>query len=336
MSHLIDQTTGQDAIAYVGETPWHGLGAQLTGNETIEEWAVAAGLNWTADMCDAYFGYAPKTPYAHTDTHKFLVRSDTKAVLGVFTPQYKPVQPKEVLEFFRDYITLDDRFRLEVAGALKGGAQIWSLAKFTGDADVMGEKHAAYCLLTTSFDGSMATTAQATMVRVVCNNTLTASLWDKSSTVKVRHNTNFNGARVAHDLETVAAGFDQYRVMAEALAVQRMSREDTSNLFKQLLDIPFDVKEMDVSSRKMNQFRSLSSAYAQTVQEGTEPDSKWAVLNAVTRYADHEKSAKTGSNGSEAAARLHSANFGTGARMKSQAIELLMPRDDRARVLMAA
>ena len=30
MAHMIDETTGRAAIAYIGATPWHGLGQALT------------------------------------------------------------------------------------------------------------------------------------------------------------------------------------------------------------------------------------------------------------------------------------------------------------------
>lgn len=40
MTHLIEQ------MAYVGQTPWHGLGNQLTTNQPLEVWAKQAGLDW--------------------------------------------------------------------------------------------------------------------------------------------------------------------------------------------------------------------------------------------------------------------------------------------------
>ena len=34
-------------MAYVGSTPWHGLGNQLTENQPIDVWAKEAGMDWT-------------------------------------------------------------------------------------------------------------------------------------------------------------------------------------------------------------------------------------------------------------------------------------------------
>jgi hypothetical protein len=40
MAHLIEQ------MAYVGQTPWHGLGNQLTTNQPLEVWSKQVGLDW--------------------------------------------------------------------------------------------------------------------------------------------------------------------------------------------------------------------------------------------------------------------------------------------------
>ena len=48
MSHEIDNTAGRDAMAYIGQTPWHGLGQALTPNAPLETWQDEAGLNWEA------------------------------------------------------------------------------------------------------------------------------------------------------------------------------------------------------------------------------------------------------------------------------------------------
>ena len=45
MAHMIDETTGKAAIAYVGKTPWHGLGQELTPGQDIPTWTREAGLD---------------------------------------------------------------------------------------------------------------------------------------------------------------------------------------------------------------------------------------------------------------------------------------------------
>ena len=49
MAHQIEQ------MAYVGETPWHGLGNPLTQNQPIEVWAQQAGMDWRIESSDVSY-----------------------------------------------------------------------------------------------------------------------------------------------------------------------------------------------------------------------------------------------------------------------------------------
>ena len=60
--------------------------------------------------------------------NKVLYRSDTHAPLSVVSQRYQVVQPREILEFYRD-LTEISGFELETAGRFKGGRKIWALAK---------------------------------------------------------------------------------------------------------------------------------------------------------------------------------------------------------------
>ena len=86
----------------------------------------------------------------------------------------------------------------------------------------------------------------------------------------------------------------------------------------------------------MNQFSDLSRAYSTSVREGAEKNSVWSALQAVTRYADHDRSVQKGDQ-SESVARFSSAQFGTGDAIKGKAMGLLMPMiKDRVPVLVSA
>ena len=41
MSHLVE------SMAYVGATPWHGLGNHLEEQQPLEIWAKQAGMDWS-------------------------------------------------------------------------------------------------------------------------------------------------------------------------------------------------------------------------------------------------------------------------------------------------
>jgi len=208
MAHLIEQ------MAYVGQTPWHGLGNELTSNQPLEVWAKQAGLDWQIQESPVRYvtnsGGALGEILSYPDS-KVLYRSDTRAPLSVVGNRFKVVQPEEILEFYRD-LTEVSGFELETAGVLKGGRKMWALAR-TGQSGMLkgNDQTNAYVLLATACDGTMATTAQFTSIRVVCNNTLAVAL--KGSTanaVKVKHNTAFDADLVKKQLGISVSAWDDF------------------------------------------------------------------------------------------------------------------------------
>lgn len=334
MSHNIDMSNGQANIAYLGsrDDVWHRLGQEMEPGMTLQDWAKAAGLDWTAIKVPAVANLQgpefdhldPATRFRVLKDRNFVVRSDNGHPLGYTSDGYQMVQPGEVLDWFKRYISVDENFQLDVAGSLKKGEIIWATASYKDKLSVVGEAHKARLLMTTTFDGSGSTINKGTMVRVVCNNTLDCALSDGSkSVVKTRHNTKFDADKVAKELANIAAGYKAYEAMAEAMVKVNMSLEDTSNFFKACLDIPFDAKKEDISGKKLADFEDLKAAYKATVREGTQPSTAWTALNAMTRYIDHDKTVRGGDSKDEA--RVLSTNFGSGAKLKSKAVGLLLP-----------
>jgi phage/plasmid-like protein (TIGR03299 family) len=330
MAHNIDMTNGRANIAYLGSRAdvWHRLGEEMQPGMSITEWARAAGLDWSAIKVPAiaslegpqFDHIAPSHRFMPVDQRNFLVRSDNGHPLGYVSDRYQPVQPSEVLEWFERYISVDDRFQLDVAGSLRDGEIIWATATYRDPLSVAGDQHKARVLMTTTYDGTGSTINQGTMTRVVCNNTLNVALAEKSAVIRTRHNTKFDAGRVGRELAAIAKGFAQYKAMGDAMAQVELSRDQVSEYFKQILDIPFEAKRDDISSRKSNQFTALTSAYRTSVAEGAPAGSAWAVLNAVTRYVDHDRTSGTDED------KFSSAQFGSGAQMKALAVDLLMPR----------
>lgn len=71
------------------------------------------------------------------DDRYVLARSDTQAAPSVVSGDYHIVQPKGMLEFYRDLMDLYG-YRLDTAGALDGGRKLWALAR-TGMAGAADE-----------------------------------------------------------------------------------------------------------------------------------------------------------------------------------------------------
>ena len=219
MTHLIE------TMAYANEVPWHGLGNNINADSTIEDWQRQSGLDWTVskrpvmfnapDHQRMEFGGSPLSVFKD----KFVLARDTdNTPFSVVSDRYKPVQPKDVLEFFRDLIATHG-MTIETAGSLKDGKRIWALAK-TGDAHkVLGSDLVdSYLLLATSYDLTFSTLAQFTSVRVVCNNTLQQSLKDYISRVSIPHFRDFNATYIHEQLGLGRAQWGAFSQALDAIA----------------------------------------------------------------------------------------------------------------------
>jgi len=113
MAHALEK------MAYVGETPWHSLGSKLPPRQPIEVWMQKAGMDWSIRETPVRFMTGESGALGSIQSfedQKVLYRSDTKAPLSVVSNRYQVVQPKEILEFYRD-LTEVSGFELETAGA---------------------------------------------------------------------------------------------------------------------------------------------------------------------------------------------------------------------------
>ena len=333
MAHMIDTTTGRAAMAYVGETPWHNLGQALTPGADIETWTREAGLGYDVLESEVLYSTAAATEPQRWPARKVLHRSDTGAPLAVVSDGYKVVQPVQVMEFFRKLVSLGG-FQLETAGALSDGKRVWALARIGEGAPIVGQDIVRpYLLLGTSYDGTMATIAKLTCVRVVCNNTITAvvggyvngratageretSQGQLSSAVRVLHSEKFDADAVRAQLGIYSDSWEQFVAKTRALADRPMSLVQADEFFSELLK-PYshgrlEVRETRAYKRVLELFNGGAIGAAMPGVAGT----RWAALNAVTQLIDHER-------GRSDSTRMESAWFGTGAMIKTRAMALL-------------
>jgi phage/plasmid-like protein (TIGR03299 family) len=311
---MIDETSGAAAMAFVGATPWHGLGQALTAGADIATWTREARLDYTVLESPVLYRTAAASEPELFKGRKVLHRSDTGGALAVVSDGYHVVQPAEVMGFFERLVGLGG-FQLETAGALSYGRRVWALASVGAGADVVdGDVVKPYLLLGTSYDGTMATVAKFTTIRVVCNNTITAALNDSQGTVRVLHSERFDPEAVRLELGIVANNWERFLVQSRQLAKVEMNEAEADSFVAELLK-PYHSGRLDVTeSRAFKRIRALFDGAS--IGNELAGASRWGMLNAVTELVDHER-------GRSDNTRLESAWFGTGASIKSRALELL-------------
>lgn len=309
MSHQVE------TMAYVRAEPWHGLGNRLSEDQPLDVWLQEAGMSWELKETEVLYSVSEGIglhlkQYPET---KVLYRSDTHAPLSVVSNRYKVVQPKEVLEFYRDLVSAGG-FELETAGVLKGGRKLWALARTGQEASLKGDDRVkAYLLLATSCDGTLCTTAQFTSVRVVCNNTLQLAVADRSGAVKVPHSTAFDPVAVKRDLGIGLTAWDSFLDSIRALAARPVHKFEAMNFLVEVLGNPKLPLTDQPNQKGLQSVYGLFSGKGKGSELAAADGTAWGLVNAVTEYVDHQRRARSHDH------RLDSAWFGQGATIKEKA-----------------
>jgi phage/plasmid-like protein (TIGR03299 family) len=332
----ISRILGRDEMAFVGETPWHGKGQNLAPGQPLEVWLAAAGMNWQVQRSKVRFavahGAAPES-FKAWDDKIVLFRSDTKSPLGLVSDSYKVVQPRQVLEFFTEFAHING-LELETAGTLHGGARYWALANTSKVLNVAGiDPVKGYVMLATSADGSMATTADFTSVRVVCQNTLNIALSSKSDkVVRVKHSTTFKAKDVLVNMGLMDDAWAQFSDNVTKLASARITKGQAASILisaigdadKFQADLPTigaqKAMEAQPNLRVMGEILDLFGGKMIGANMMTTENTAWGLVNAATEYFDHHA-------GRSQDTRLASAWHGTNATRKTdimaKALELV-------------
>jgi len=307
-----------ESMAYVNEKPWHGLGERLAPDQSIEVWKQSAGMNWAIEESDVRYiiGQNGVGTIQAFPEQKVLFRSDSKAPLAVVSKRFQVVQPGEILEFYRD-LTEVGGFQLETGGVLRNGRKFWALAKTGQSTTLKGRDRVdAYLLLATACDGSLATTAQFTSVRVVCNNTLRIALGNTSGAVKVPHRSQFDPVAVKRQLGVTVSSWDGFVARMKALVECPVDPDSVEGLLRRVLTYPTQQgNTTTVNEQAIKSVRMLYDGGGRGASLASSRGTAWGLLNSVTEYVDFHRRARSDDH------RRDAAWFGQGAALKQKALE---------------
>ena len=344
-----------ETMAYAGETPWHGLGFNVADCLSPEEILKAAQLDWSIIKTPMHAVNPELGIDLVSAKHSMLVRDNGPNPittvdgnelprfmdLGVCGPDYTPFQNAEVFDFFTKFVDAG-QMKMETAGSLRGGQNVWALAKIEynfglpGDDEVKG-----YLLLSNPHVWGKAATAMVTPIRVVCNNTLTWALKQGSDqSFRMAHHNNFehyvDDAEEALGLATER--MDTFKEAAEFLSTKRLHTDKMHEYLIRVFD-PKTVTELEADRLKLDAdnddsaaMRIFQDALANTelsrnailaeeaimTSPGADMDSArgtfWGGFNGVTYVVDHVI-------GRERDTALEQAWFGNRAALKRRALD---------------
>ena len=303
-------------MAYAGDKPWHGLGNRLAPQQSIEVWKRQAGMDWKIEEAEVrYVAGNHNLGVIHAfPEQKVLYRSDNRTPLSVVSKRFQVVQPGEILEFYRDLIA-SNGFELETAGVLREGRKFWALARTGQSTTLKGrDKVDGYLLLATACDGTLATTAQFTSVRVVCNNTLSIALGNATGAIKVPHRSQFDPDVVKRQLGITVSSWDGFVARMRALAERPVDPDSVEGLLRRVLTYAApNGGTMVVNEQALASVRALYEGGGRGAQMASSRGTAWGLLNSVTEFVDHHRRARSDDH------RRDAAWFGAGAQIKQRA-----------------
>ena len=316
MAHELEiQKNGEADMAYVGETPWHGLGKRVPNDVSPEQMLKAANLDWEVSKKQLFFnsegGLVPTKAQA-------LVRSTDNKVLTIVSDNWNPVQNLEAFEFFNDFVHAGD-MEMHTAGSLKGGKMVWAMAQIKESFTLFGgDKVEGYLLFSNPHEFGRSIDVRFTPVRVVCNNTLTLALGSTAKhAVKINHRAVFNGDSVKETLGIAKDQLSHYKEQAQFLGQKKYNKETIVEYFNRV----FPSMSKDELKRANTAFPISRQAEEAMAVVHTQPGANfaegswWQAFNAVTYMTDHKM-------GRSRDSRLTSAWYGLNRVKKERALDL--------------
>ena len=320
--------TDRDGMMYTGQKPWHGLGVELDNPATAAEAIEAAELGWEVTTQPVYTRSA-EYPFAPREipNKRAVVRVDTQEPFAVMGSSYEPVQNRDAFNFF-DAVVGQGEAIYHTAGSLYGGKRIWILAKLPEDIQITPEdKIQPYILLSNSHDGSTALRMQLTPIRVVCANTLSVALGSRGG-FYAKHTRNvMQRASDARDILGLAhAHFEMFAKQIDQLVNTKMTTFEQQDYFQKVFKFKDDLPYSEQDHRLIKGYEECVELLGHpTNTVGGMQGTKWAALNALTYYIDHEKAIRDNQLGyANDERRLDSSWFGSGAGLRQRGYELLL------------
>jgi phage/plasmid-like protein (TIGR03299 family) len=329
--------------------PFAGISTEVDGEEakTSLEVMRAAELDWR--VLEKGLRTEPDSDgnSRPIDSHKALIREDTRSVLGVVGKGYTVLQNAESFAF-ADSLVTQGKMVYAGAGAFHGGRRTFVQCLAVGNENDggMGAREIAegdpvlpYMLLANSHDGSSGVTVMMTAVRVICQNTLNAALSKatRDNSVSIKHTKSLHDRLEAAKTAFGWAekNFQKFVEDARILAKKKIEKEAQLQAYFDETFKVVPVEDLASSTQATNRRERLTQLYQIGAGNALPSvrNTAWAALNAVTQFLDHEsRTAIRGSVNMEAeerlqltrARRLESNLLGGNADIKARAYELAL------------
>lgn len=317
--HNLEFVNGKATMAWSGEVPWHGLGAEVGPDLSAHEMMVAAGVDWTVDEVETFAIVGDqKIPTGM----KALLRTSDNKVLTQVGQNWHPVQNAEAFEFFKEFVDVG-HMEMNTAGSLNGGRMVWALAKIKDNFfDVFGgDRTEAFLLFSNPHEYGKTIDIRMTATRVVCQNTISIALNGGSKNfVKINHRKAFDAEAVKETMGIASTKMDRYKQMAEFLGSKRTTKETLEEYFGELFGkSKSSKKEGRLTRTGETAMELISTQPGHEFAEG----SWWQAFNTVSFMTNHVL-------GRSNDTRMQSVWYGQNQNLNTKALEMALEMAEKA------
>lgn len=310
--------TERDGMFVVRQPSWHGLETAVFEDYPTREQAQQIAHPWEP-VSEPVYRRVPRVHQHSTDCFRdcmesleevyepvedaqAIVRSDTGHTLGVVSGTYEPIKNEEMYDI-AEAIEGEAKgsVRFETGGSLKGGSKVWLLIRLNEPLVLREDPITAtipYYALQNAHDGSGAFRGQATMTRIVCDNT--AQLADMEASQRgtefvFRHTVNvkqrIEEAKAA--LEGWREGLQQWRLMQETLLNVNVSSRQTDEFVERFIPMPPPhVASERVMNNVLTARKQLNGILWGETLEGVH-GTAYAMVQASVEYLNHARKARS-------------------------------------------
>ena len=294
-----------------GERAWHGMGVVTEGTLPAREAFETADALFAVEKRELLYPVVSETYTQDVSPSGVfgVVRTDTQALLGVVSRQYEIVQNDSLLrmaEFIREEVDMD------CVIVLADGAKVCFTATLRGaETDIVpGDTVKRRIVGYLGHDGKTGCGAKFTNIRVVCQNTLTAALGERSgahSSITHKNGANENFDQLINSIDVARQDF-----VTECELMREFSRVSMGvSQFNEFVDEVYNIDEGQVFRKR----EKLERAFTRGFGFRFAPASVWSAVNAITEVETSTR------NQTKAAASRQFARgtFGAGAQISKRA-----------------
>ena len=278
-----------DTMIYVGATPWHGLGKDLTLTppENAYEIAASASLLWNVKYERMYSENHNQIP-----NYNVLYRDDNNEILGVVNRSNLNIV-QNVDTFNAVDKMIGDTLAVETAASLGKGETVFGCFKIQENYKLLDDDVEHYFVIVNDHlrpDGKV--TVLNTPVRVVCQNTLTEAIGNNYAKMRIPVTAEASiNATIAGNLLT---SIDNSLKILETKAESMFMKKIDSSYVDKLLDVMFPYQIVDGQPIMSRANESTSIAREVFLKNcmgadnlGNYRGTQWQVFNALTDYTQH-------------------------------------------------